>query len=102
MPDVARTGGILEMKKIAAVADTYYIPMAPHNMVGPVATMASLHLCACIPNFLVMEFQLGDIPWRDNLISTPIPIEQGYLNLPEEAGLGIELNKEEVARRKAE
>lgn len=102
MPDVARTGGILEMKKIAAMADTYYIPMAPHNMVGPVATMASLHLCACIPNLLIMEFQLGDIPWRDDLISKPIPIEKGYLKLPEEAGLGIELNKEEVAKRKAD
>jgi len=71
-------------------------------MVRPVATMASLHLCACIPNLLIMEFQLGDIPWRDDLISKPIPIEKGYLKLPEEAGLGIELNKEEVAKRKAD
>lgn len=98
MPDVAYTGGILEMKKIAAMADTYFIPVAPHNMVGPVATMASVHLCACIPNFLVLEFQLGDVPYRDELIDKPVPIENGYLQIPEEPGLGISLNKEAVAK----
>jgi len=102
MPDIAYTGGMLEMKKIAAMADTYYIQMAPHNMAGPVATMASLQLCACIPNFLVLEFQLGDVPWRDDIISEPIPIEGGYLKLPEKPGLGIQLNKDEVARHKVE
>lgn len=102
MPDIAYTGGMLEMKKIAAIADTYYVPVAPHNMAGPVATMATLHLCACIPNFLIMEFQLGDVPWRDDIISRPVPIEGGYLKVPEGAGLGIELNKKELAKRKAE
>jgi len=102
MPDVARTGGLLEMKKIAALADTYYVPVAPHNMVGPVATMASLHLCASVPNFLVLEYQLGDVPWIDDLISSPIPIKGGHLELPKAAGLGIELNMEAVERRKAE
>ncbi len=98
MPDVARTGGMLEMKKIAAMADTYFMLTAPHNMVGPVCTMASVHLCACIPNFLVMEYQLGDVPWIDDLISSPIPINRGYLEIPERPGLGIELNKKEVAK----
>jgi L-alanine-DL-glutamate epimerase-like enolase superfamily enzyme len=102
MPDIAYTGGILEMKKIAAMADTYYIPVAPHNMAGPVATVASLHLCACIPNFLVLEFQLGDVPWRDDIISEPIAIEGGYLKLPEKPGLGIQLNKKEIAKHKVE
>jgi galactonate dehydratase len=102
MPDIARTGGILEMKKIAAMADTYYIPIAPHNMVGPVATMASMHLCAAVPNFLVLEYQLGDVPWINDLISSPIPIKNGYLELPTESGLGIELNMEEVEKRKAD
>ena len=102
MPDVARTGGLLEMKRIASLADTYYVPVAPHNMVGPVATMASLHLCASVPNFLVLEYQRGDVPWIDDLISSPIPIDGGYLNLPKAAGLGIELNMEEVERRKAD
>lgn len=98
MPDITYTGGILEMKKIAAMADTYFILVAPHNMLGPVATMASVHLCTCIPNFLILEFQLGDVPYRDELIDKAIPIENGYLKIPEEPGLGISLNKEVVAK----
>ena len=98
MPDIARTGGMLEMKKIAAMADTYFMLTAPHNMVGPVCTMATVQLCACIPNFLVMEYQLGDVPWIDDLISSPIPINKGYLEIPEKPGIGIELNKKEVAK----
>jgi len=102
MPDLARTGGILEMKKIASLADTYYIPVAPHNMVGPVATMASVHLCACIPNFLVLEFQLGDVEWRDLLLDKPVPVRDGYIELPDEPGLGFELNREELKKHLVE
>jgi galactonate dehydratase len=98
MPDLARTGGILEMKKIAALADTYYVPIAPHNMMGPVATMASVQLCACVPNFRILEFQLGDVPWRDDLLDKPLPLKDGHLELPTEPGLGIRLNHKEVAR----
>jgi len=94
MPDVARTGGISEMKKIATMADTYYIPVAPHNMVSPVATMASVHLCACIPNFLILEFQLGDVPWRDKMLKHPLTIKDGHIELPTGPGLGALLNKE--------
>jgi L-alanine-DL-glutamate epimerase-like enolase superfamily enzyme len=101
MPDLARTGGILEMKKIAALADTYYVPLAPHNMVGPVATIASAHLCACIPNFLVLEYQLGDVPWIDELISRPVPIRDGHLELFDTPGLGVSLNHRAVERYRA-
>jgi galactonate dehydratase len=55
-PDVARTGGITEFKKIAAMADTYYVPVAPHNPNGPICTIASIHACLSIPNFLILEF----------------------------------------------
>jgi len=98
MPDLARTGGILEMKKLAALADTYYIPVAPHNMVGPIATMATAHLCACVPNILILEFQLGDVEWRDRLLDKPVPIKDGYLELPSGDGLGYELNREELEK----
>jgi len=98
MPDLARAGGILEMKKIAAFADTYYVPIAPHNMMGPVATMASLHLCACVPNFLILEYQMGDVPWRDDLMDEPLPIKNGYLELPTRSGLGVKLNHSEVKK----
>ncbi len=92
MPDLARTGRVLEMKKIAAMADAHYVPVAPHNMVGPVATIASSHLCACVPNFLILEYQLGDVPWIDELISRPVPIRDGYLELIGAPGLGVSLN----------
>jgi len=55
-PDIARTGGITEFKKIAAMADTYYVPVAPHNPNGPICTIASIHACLTIPNFLILEF----------------------------------------------
>ena len=102
MPDLARTGGILELKKIAALADTYYVPVAPHNMVGPVATIASAHLCACVPNFLILEYQLGDVPYIDDLISSPVPIRDGYLDLFTTPGLGVSLNHTAVQKYRAE
>ena len=92
MPDLARTGGILEMIKIAAYADTYYVPIAPHNMMGPVATAASVQLCACIPNFRILEYQLGDVPWRDELVDPPLVLSDGHLVVPTGPGLGMRLN----------
>jgi len=102
MPDLARTGGVLEMKKIAAAADTCYVPVAPHNMVGPVATIASAHLCACVPNFLVLEYQLGDVPWIDELITRPVPIKGGHLELYDAPGLGVALDHKAVEKYRAE
>ena len=101
MPDLARTGGIMEMKKIAAAADTYYIPVAPHNMVGPVATLASAQLCACIPNNLVLEYQLGDVPWVDDLLTVPLAVHDGAVQLPTAPGLGAALNHQVAERYRA-
>jgi galactonate dehydratase len=101
MPDLARTGGVLEMKKIAAAADTYYVPVAPHNMVGPVATLASAHLCLCVPNFLVLEYQLGDVPWIDDLLSAPVPLRDGHLELGAAPGLGVSLDHAAVEQYRA-
>lgn len=101
MPDLARTGGIMEMKKIAAAADTYYIPVAPHNMVGPVATLASAHLCACIPNNLVLEYQLGDVPWVDDLLTVPLAVQDGAVQLTTAPGLGAALNHQVAERYRA-
>jgi galactonate dehydratase len=96
MPDLIKTGGILEMKKIAALADTYYVPIAPHNMMGPVATMANVHFCACVPNFTILEYQMGDVPWRDDLLDKPLSLVDGHLELPTDAGLGVRLNHAQV------
>ncbi len=102
MPDVARAGGLMEMKKIAAAADTWHVPVAPHNMVGPVATMASAHFAASTPNFMILEYQMGDVPWIDELLSEPVPIQGGYLTVPDRPGLGFELNLRAVSKYRAE
>ncbi|MEM2905107.1 MAG: mandelate racemase/muconate lactonizing enzyme family protein [Candidatus Bathyarchaeia archaeon] len=96
-PDVVRTGGILETKKIAAIAETYYMPVAPHNPNGPVATMASVHLAASLPNFQILEYVAEDVPWREE-VATPIEVKRGFIELPTKPGLGIELDEEEVAK----
>jgi galactonate dehydratase len=98
MPDICYTGGILEMKKIAAMADTYHIPYCPHNYLGPIATMASIQACTCAPNFVILEFQDGDVPWRDDVLSAPVPLKNGFLEIPTKPGLGVELNKEELTK----
>jgi gluconate/galactonate dehydratase len=101
-PDVQKVGGLAVAAQIAQFADMQTIPMAPHNISSPVGTLASAHLCAAIPNFLVLEFHASDVPFWDDLVEgIPKPIIQnGFICLPEKPGLGVELN-EEVARKYA-
>jgi len=95
-PDVCHDGGILETLKIAAMAETYYVRVAPHNPNGPVATAASLQLAACLPGFTILEYAENQ-PWRDQIMVHPLEIVGGYVALPEAPGLGIELNEEAIA-----
>jgi len=97
-PDIPKVGGLLEAKKIADLADIYYIPMAAHNVSSPIATMAACHACASMRNFFILEFHAQDVAWWDDLVVGDQPlIQDGYITLPDKPGLGIELN-EEVAR----
>ena len=101
-PDLQKVGGLNEARRIAEFADSYCVAVAPHNISGPVGTLATVHFCASIPNFLTLEFHASDVPfWNDLVegISKPI-IQDGYISVPEKPGLGITLN-EEVARRYA-
>lgn len=97
MPDITRCGGPSEMKRIATMAETYNIQVAPHNPNGPLSTLASAHVCATLPNFFRQEFMFNDVPWRDKVISRPLPVRDGYLLLDETPGLGVELIDEEMA-----
>ncbi len=97
-PDICCTGGILECKKIAAMAEAFYVPLAPHNPMGPVATAVNVHLAASIPNFLILEYIPDDKPPRRDLVKEPMKVEDGYIPLPTKPGLGIELNKEAFAK----
>ncbi len=90
-PDVIHAGGLLETKKISAMADAHYIPVAPHNPNGPVAMAASIQLAACIPNFLILEYLVDDVPWRDSVITDGFEIKNGHVSVPTGPGLGIDL-----------
>ena len=96
MPDVKHAGGISECRRIAALAETRNIPVAPHSPAGPVSTAAGVHLAASIGNFLVLEYAFGEVPWREQLISPPERVEGGFMAVPESPGLGVELNQEIV------
>ncbi|HEX3720627.1 MAG TPA: mandelate racemase/muconate lactonizing enzyme family protein [Verrucomicrobiae bacterium] len=96
MPDITRCGGISEMRKMAVLAETFHVPIAPHNPNGPISTIASAHTMATVPNFFRQEFMVNDVPWRDQCLSHPLPIEEGFFILPDRPGLGFEVNEEEL------
>lgn len=97
-PDIATSGGILETKKIGDRAQEHGISMAMHMAGTPVCAMASVHCAAATENFLVLENHSVDNPWWDDIVTgleNPI-IQDGYINVPESPGLGIELNPEVI------
>jgi L-alanine-DL-glutamate epimerase-like enolase superfamily enzyme len=92
-PDIPRVGGLLEAKKIADLADIYYMPVAAHNVSSPIGTLAACHACASMRNFMVIEFHGQDVPWWNDLCVMDAPlIQDGYITLPDKPGLGLELN----------
>lgn len=93
-PDICVCGGLLEMKKIAALADAHYVMVAPHNPMGPVATTVNVHFAASTPNFLVLEYHPDDSAPRKDLLKEPLMVKDGYIPVPNKPGLGIELNEE--------
>ena len=103
-PDVQKCGGMLEAKRIGELAELQGIRFAPHNIASPLGTLASAHVCACLPNFTALEFHGSDVPFWDDLVVRPDApgplIVKGRVHLTEAPGLGGELD-EEVARRYA-
>jgi galactonate dehydratase len=97
-PDVCHAGGILELKKIGALAETYRISMAPHNPQSNVSTMASLHVDATTPNSTIQESTLSKTQWIAELFDGLGPdIRAGYAELPTRPGLGVTLNEKVAA-----
>ena len=95
MPDFQKAGGLLEARKIADMAHTYYVPVAPHGVTSPIGMMASAHVCAVIPNFLVQEFHwIDSLPLWRNWVKEGDIIEKGYITPPERPGIGVEMNEE--------
>ncbi|HUT95663.1 MAG TPA: galactonate dehydratase [Thermoguttaceae bacterium] len=96
-PDVSHAGGLSECRKIAAMAEVYQLPFAPHNPCGPIANAATLQLAACTPNFYLLETMATDVPWRKDLTTESLVFQDGYFEIPDRPGLGIELNEEAFA-----
>lgn len=97
-PDIPKMGGLLEARKVFDMADVYYMPVAPHNVSSPISTMAAVHLCAAVPNFLALEFHARDIEWWDDLVvgeDKPL-IKNGCITVPEKPGIGLDINEEIV------
>lgn len=96
-PNLGRVGGILEAKKIAALAEVHHAQLAPHLYCGPVVGAANIQLATCIPNFLILESIERWQGFQAQLLKKPLRWEEGYIIPPGEPGLGIELN-EDVCR----
>ena len=97
-PDVCHCGGISEIKKIASMAEAYYVSVAPHNPLGPIATMVNIHFALSTPNFLIQEVMRSDVPWRDDVVDDPLKIERGYVLPPTRPGIGTEVNEAAAAQ----
>ena len=96
-PDLCLASGISGCKKISAMAESHHIKVIPHNPLSPVSTAACVQLDASIPNFALQEFTGEDQPPKSDLIDNPIKLENGYLIVPEEPGLGITLNENSLS-----
>jgi galactonate dehydratase len=95
MPDIVWTGGITETMKIASLADTYHLPIAPHDCTGPIALAASLHVCAAVSNAMIMESVRGFLEGSYlEIVDKPLPIREGRAILDFSPGLGFKLRKE--------
>jgi galactonate dehydratase len=98
-PDLMHAGGMTEVRRIAALAETWYVPVAPHNPGGPICTMASLHLAAAIPNFLILEQMEPQRDFRDRASLPPIRYEAGHFVVTQAPGWGIEPDLKRLADR---
>lgn len=97
MPDVCWTGGISELKKIATLAETYFVPVSPHGAQGPVQIIAGGHVMLTVPNFYRMEINSSWLDLFNQAIHPALDIRDGRLHLPAAPGLGIELDHDFLA-----
>jgi galactonate dehydratase len=94
-PDASHAGGISEVRRIANLAEVYYIHIMPHCAIGPVALSACLHVDAAVPNFLIQESVGPD--WLADVVQSAWKVVDGYAELPTAPGLGVEVDETEVA-----
>jgi galactonate dehydratase len=94
-PDICVCGGVLEMKKIAAMAEAQYMLVAPHNPMSPLATAVNVHFAASTPNFHILEYSAPVSGARKDVLKEPLMVKKdGYVDIPNKPGWGVELNEE--------
>ena len=93
--------GIWQSLKIAALAEAHEVNIAPHNFYGHLSTLMSAHLCCAVPNFRIMEIDIDDVSWKDDIVTNTPIIKDGYLSLPDAPGWGTDLNDEVIAAHPA-
>jgi galactonate dehydratase len=97
-PDMCKTGGLLEGRKIAALAEMYYVPVAPHGVASPLGTMAYAHVSAVIPNLLMLEWT-HYLNNRMTSLTEPVTLNDGYIVPTAKPGIGVALNDDVVKER---
>jgi galactonate dehydratase len=97
-PDVCHAGGITGLRKIAALCDSFGVVMAPHNPLGPIATMVNVHLGLVTPNFLIQEVMRADVPWRADVVEGSPEIQDGHIHPPTTIGIGATINDAEASK----
>jgi galactonate dehydratase len=102
MPDVTWTGGISELKKIATLAETFYVPVSPHDASGPVNVMAGAQVMMSVPNFYRLEARRVRMDFYNALVEEPLQVRDGALVVPRVPGLGVRLNLEYLEHHQIE
>ena len=97
-PDICHVGGPTAVKKIAAMAESHHVVLAPHNPLGPIATAINQHVGFSTPNFLIQEVMRSDVPWRDEVVWGGLPIIDGHVALPTAPGWGVEVSETEARK----
>ena len=97
-PDISHAGGILEMRMLGGEAEARHIGVCPHNPSGPVANAATLQIAACVPNFIMLEMMMTDVPWRADICDEKLTLRNGRMEIPDRPGLGIDLDEAELVK----
>ena len=97
-PDISHAGGLFEMRMLGAEAEARHIGFCPHNPSGPVANAATLQLAACVPNFVMLEMMMTDVPYRAEICDEDLTIKCGQMVIPDRPCIGIDLNEKELLK----
>lgn len=98
-PELLNLGGLYATRKIADMIDAYYGVIAPHSAQGPVCSAACMQLNASVPNFFIHEiFDEFNEPWEKEIVVNGVEVKDGYIDIPDRPGLGIDLNIEEILK----